>query len=257
LAAQFYASRETFRLSISVDSTAANGWTPVRLLRSSWPYGLNGAFYLVYNRLDVVLVSIFAGASQAGVYAPASRIQDALFILPITATVAVVPIAAQQFGRDHDVVALRRTAMTALGLSLCLTLPAVIFVFLTADDWLPRVLGEDYQGSVEPLQIIIWSLLFVAIASPFFSVIVAAGRPQWLNYAYGGAFAFAFIGHALIDPNYGATGAAAVSMLRDVVGCGIGMFIAFRLFRGPVAVGEDDIGLKDFDSARARGSVRI
>jgi O-antigen/teichoic acid export membrane protein len=190
------------------------------------PYALNSLFVMVYNRMDIVLVTWFAGTYQAGIFAPASRLQDALIFLPATASAALVPIASGRFSRTGDSSRLFRTATIVAVLSFTLTMPMLVIVFLAAESVIPGLLGQEYLLSVDAIRIIVWSLVFIALAHPFFSIVVAAGRALELNLAYGSAFVVALVGHAVFDPWFGAVGAAWVAVMRDAVGALVGIAVA-------------------------------
>ena len=50
--------------------------------RRSLPFAANAAMAQFYNRLDIILVATLTSATQVAEYAPASRLQDALYLLP-------------------------------------------------------------------------------------------------------------------------------------------------------------------------------
>lgn len=200
-------------------------------LRHAVPYALNGMFTLIYNRLDVFLVFAFAGSFQAGIFAPASRAQDALMLMPVTASAAVMPVASKRFGENNNPGALRNTGIAALAMSLGLTLPVIVVMFFGAHRILPQLLGESYQDSIGVFKVAIWSLVFIAVAQPFFSLIVAAGKAKQLNVAYGAGLITALLGHALFDPVFGALAGAWVAVARDAVACLVGCAIAWSWFR--------------------------
>jgi O-antigen/teichoic acid export membrane protein len=204
---------------------------PLAEVRRALPYAYNGFFTMVYNRMDVVLVSIFAGSYQSGLYAPASRIQDALMLMPTTASAAVVPLAARRFGLAQEKASFRRTGVFALALSVGLTLPPLIVTFFAAESLVPLALGPEFADSASSVQVILWSLVFIAIAQPVFSLMVAAGEVRRLNVAYGTGLVVALLGHALLDPPFGSVGGACVAVVRDAAVCGVGAWVALNWYR--------------------------
>lgn len=201
------------------------------------PYALNSFFTMVYNRMDVVLVTFFAGGFQAGIYAPASRIQDALTLMPVAASAAVMPLASARYGSRDNSVPVRRIGLAALVLSLGLTVPAIGAAFVFADPVIPAMLGSGYEGSIGTARVIIWSVAFIALAQPWFALVVAAGGARQLNLAYGIGLVVAIVGHAVFDPQFGAVGAAWVAVIRDAIVCTVGIVISLRLLRTSSALG--------------------
>jgi O-antigen/teichoic acid export membrane protein len=196
--------------------------------REAIPYALNGLFVTVYNRMDVVLVTWLAGVQQAGLFAPASRIQDALTFIPATASSAIVPVASSRFAGPQDSSKLLKTALVTAIISVCMISPVILGITLLADSLFPALLGEDYLRASSAISVIVWSLVFISVAQPFFSIVVASGEAKLLNVAYGCALITALIGHLLLVPSWGAVGAAWVAVARDAVGAFVGVAVALR-----------------------------
>lgn len=219
------------RLSRLTIYDAATVRLAMQLQRRSVPYALNGFFVLVYNRLDIVLVTWFAGSVQAGLYGPASRIQDALSFVPATLTAALTPMFSRYLSDRRNVRTVAKTMFSVSLISFAVIISVLIVVWLAADTVIPIVLGNDFAASADATRIITLALVFSAVAQPFFSFVVALDRAMLLNAAYGTSLVVSIAGHALVDPRFGALGASWVAVSRDVVGAAIGITIALLLLK--------------------------
>ncbi len=205
--------------------------------RDSAPFAANGFLILVYNRLDVAIVTALATATQAGLYTPASRIQDALLIAPATVVTALTPIAAHQFGTTRDRQSIKKSLRFSIVLSLLLAIPGTVGVFLFAPQIVRFALGGEYAGSVTPIRIVAASIPFIAIGSPVMSVLIAIDRAASTTWMIASGFVVAIGGMWLLTPRYGAEGAAWASMAREPVIAALGVLLLFRYLRstaGPV-----------------------
>lgn len=182
----------------------------------SLPYWLNSVFNLLYNRADAAIVAIFAGATQAGLYAPASSIQNALMIIPGMATAALPSVGAHAF-TSHGLRTLRPMVRITLITAVLLGTFAAIAATLVAPVVLRLAAGGAFNGAVIPTQILVWSLPFYGAELALLAYLTAAGRPAATTWGYGTALVSALVGLATLSPRFGATGAAIGSLAREPV----------------------------------------
>ncbi len=211
-------------------NVAPNSFLPV--IRRSSPYAVTGFFILVSNRLDVWLVAVFAGATAAGFYAPASRIQDALFLFPLLVVTALTPVAASQL-RNGDS---RNSVLKLLGISagsaLLVSVPITILTIYLAHLIVPLAIGSEFEPSVAPLKILAVALPFVAIGAPVSSILTALGRPGLSAAMVAIGFVAAVIGMAILAPRWGEVGAAWASLAREAIIAVTGLVILYITERG-------------------------
>lgn len=199
-------------------------------LKLSAPYLLNTVFNILYSRMDIVLVSIFAGVATAGIYAPASRAQDVLMIVPATVSAAIMPwIAKTSFAESNPRSALR-VCIAASALSVLLSTVAILLLYMAPSRLVQSVLGAQFSDSVSAIRLILFSIPIIAFATPFFSAAVALGGAKYLNFAYGAALLVTVVGNATLASKYGAEGAAAVAVARDAIAALLGVGIAIAIF---------------------------
>jgi O-antigen/teichoic acid export membrane protein len=197
-----------------------------RSAREALPYWLNTVFNLIYNRADVAVVALLAGANQAGLYAPASSIQNALSIVPSLAVTGLPNVGARVFSQGGHALLLsmfRRALVggTLLGLvcAVAVTIGGIPFIHLLA--------GSAFRDSVLPTIILSWSLPFYAAETAILSYLIAVGRPAATTWGYGAALVTALLGLGLLAPAYGSVGASVGSLLREPVALVVLSFVAF------------------------------
>jgi len=190
--------------------------TPLRL-RAAIPFAANSLMGMAYNRLDVVLVALLTTASDFGKYAPATRVQDLLYMIPSTMGVVLLPIVSQILSRHGEVEEVGALTARVIAVGLTITIPLAITLFLLTPRLVVLVLGAEYAGAATPTRILLWSMPLAAVGAPILAVLIARGHAGDTTVAFAAAFVIAAGLHLSLDWWLGATGAAVASVSRDAV----------------------------------------
>ncbi|MGZ3586609.1 MAG: oligosaccharide flippase family protein [Candidatus Limnocylindrales bacterium] len=208
-------------------------WDPARIsVRAALPYAANGLLSIAYNRLDVILVAALTTASQLAAYAPASRIQDALYILPTAIASLSLPYLSRL--ADHEDATSEMTRMMrrlwALGLAFAVPLAFILIAFMP--EAISAVLGSEYELAVGPSRILVWSMPLAVIGGPLLAYLIAVGRGVETTIAFAVAFVVSVTLHLSLDWWLGATGAAIASLARDGANVAVAAWLVWRLMPG-------------------------
>jgi O-antigen/teichoic acid export membrane protein len=120
----------------------------VELLIRAFPFALLAGSAIIYDRVDIVILSHLAGNRAVGIYSAADRVVDGLLVLPASIGAALYPaLAAAPAQALHR---LRVTMAWAAPLALAVTLLSVVPGGYIADS----IYGHDYPGVGGALQIL-------------------------------------------------------------------------------------------------------
>ena len=153
--------------------------------------------------------------AQVGYYAAATRLSEALYMLPMIACTALFPVVVRSHAAGPDTYARRMEAFYGLmfwgGMAVALPLSLLA-------PWLIRLLfGPEYQASIDVLRIHAWSLPLVALGVARARTLIAEDLPRFNLLAAG----VNLVGNALLAwwliPPLGAVGAAWASVLPRLV----------------------------------------
>jgi len=195
-------------------------------LRAAAPLAVNSFLILAYNRLDVVIAAVFLSPIQLGFYAIASRMQDALAVIPHAISTALLPIISATGAGPRFV---RECLGEALVLGLVVALPALVLVQLTAPQIVAMVFSAGaYPAAATPMRILAVSLVFMVLAAPFLTGLFARDHAPATTIVYGAAFATALLLLPLFALRWGATGAAIATLCRDPVAVLLSIGLARR-----------------------------
>jgi O-antigen/teichoic acid export membrane protein len=209
-------------------------------LRRALPYAANGILAVLYNRFDVVILAGLSSVSQLAFYAPASRIQDALYLLPnALGTVAFPLVAAERLGARGS--GRLMTRFSLLGLALAIPATAACFVLMPAI--IRVVLGPGYAGAVTPTRILIWFLPISAVSSPMLAALAGSNRASDTTRIFAVTAGVALAMHLALDHWLGAVGGAIASLSREPATLGIAWMLARRagLFGRPTGLAPEEV----------------
>jgi O-antigen/teichoic acid export membrane protein len=195
--------------------------------RAGLPFALSGIMVVAYNRLDVIVVAAIASSGVVGTYAPASRLQDALYIAPFAVSTVLFPLLARMGTDQGNRRKLVRTFWRGTAASVAVSVVAALAAFLLLGPII-RNFAPDYVDSIEPCRIIVWSLPVVALNACFVSLLNAAGRADLVPYGVAAALVSSLGFNLILVPVAEADGAALAACLRDVPAALVLITAAFR-----------------------------
>jgi O-antigen/teichoic acid export membrane protein len=196
-------------------------------LKAALPFALNGILAVAYNRFDVVILTALTNIGQLSLYAPASRLQDALYLLPSSIGLVAMPFMASAKG-SGGMPELRRIVNRLIVGGLCVALPTTFLVYWFAPNLIDAVLGAQYRGAVQTTRILVWFLPLAVVQAPVLAALIALGRGGTTTRIFATTFAVAIGMHLSLDWWLGANGGAIASLSRDPVAAVLCLFVARR-----------------------------
>lgn len=198
-------------------------------VRAALPFLANSALATAYNRCDVILVAALAGGLQLSLYGPASRLQDGLYVLPG----AVGAVALPMLARCTDERERTRRALRMSALGVLIAIPVVLAVEVAAGPLAGTVFGSGYRSSADAIRILAWFLPLAMFQAPLLAALIVGGRAVDTTKVFAVTFGVAMTAHLVLDPHWGAQGAAVASLTRDVVAAPFVGWLVLR--RNPAA----------------------
>ncbi len=128
-----------------------------RLGRLAMPFAFFGLTASMFQRIDVLVLSMFVSKAQIGQYALAYKVLDLLVLIPGMLGVSFFPSIVRTIKNDTS--QYRRIAGIAMQRGLVVMFPIVVLVFASARRFMPLVFGDEFQLSGMLLQILVWGIL--------------------------------------------------------------------------------------------------
>ncbi len=201
-------------------------------LRKSYPYALLILLMSLYTRVDSVLLERILpgtiGKEQAGIYAQAFRLLDAVSMIGVLFSSLLLPIFAKMIKLNEPVVQMLKLSFALL------MVPAIIIVvasFLYNNEIMSLLYKSNTEQSSEILAILMIGFTGIASAYIFGTLLTANGNMKQLNLmAFSGVLLNVVLNLILI-PRYQAHGSAYANMTTQILTGAVQCIIAIIIFK--------------------------
>jgi O-antigen/teichoic acid export membrane protein len=205
--------RDFFPPALAWDSAAAR-----RMLTAAFPLMLNGLLIILFFRFDQPIIQTFRGPGDVAIYEAAYKVINFTQIITPSVVLALFPAMAR--AALHDRAALTRQYRGAVKFLLLLAAPLVVGTIALAPALITIItLGKPgyLPASGWALAILIGYLPFSFINGVTQYVLIALHRQGRLTWAIGATALFNIAANLLVVPVWGIYGAAAVTVLSEIV----------------------------------------
>lgn len=221
-------------------------WNPLFfrvILRHSLPFALLTILMATYNRIDPVLIERLLpeplGDQEAGIYATAFRLLDALNMIPYLFSILLLPLFASRLKKKESVVPLVKTSFSLLFVfAVLVAATALLYARPLMALLYPQDAIESTQAFIDRLNAstFIFTLLmlgFIAISTSYvFGTLLTANGNLWaLNLM---AFLSVVINVTLnlwLIPLIKAQGAAIASLSSQTMAALVQIWLAYRILK--------------------------
>lgn len=179
------------------------------------PFALAGIFSRVYSYIDSIMLSKLATAAEVGIYGVAYKLAFAFQFLPMSFAAAVYPAMSDYYVRDRQ--KLGRIFDESMKYLMFLVVPLAFGIAVLARPLIATVYGKAFAGAVEPLQILIFSLIFAFLYWPAGSLLNACDRQGSNTVIMGVTMVANAVLNAVLIPRYGAVGAACAALAGNLI----------------------------------------
>lgn len=190
-------------------------------------FSSNVAIY-IYTALDTIMLGFLCDYSEVGFYNCATQISKA--IIPIVTSLASValPRVAQYRKEDklNEINSLLRKSSSIVGF---LSIPIAFGVISVAPFFVPLFFGEQFYGTIVPLQIIIFSIVVVGYNNlTGVQILLGFGMDRYFLYSIVAGTVSSFAVNAFLIPIYGAVGAAISSVIAETVVLSLMLYYVYK-----------------------------
>ncbi len=220
------------------------------ILKQSAPFALLVLLMASYNRIDPILLRRLASDAEAGIYAGAFRLLDALTMVCYLVSVPLLPVFSKIFadmGRRQPACDTTQPpshpATQPLQDALRLVFwPMMLFAAGAAvlcALWAEPLMALLYHGSGEPyvpvFRIVIFGLIPIGLTYIFGTLLTADGRLRQLNLFAASSLVLNVAVNLLLIPRFGAVGSAWASLTAQSFMALAQVGLSIRLCRLPLS----------------------
>jgi O-antigen/teichoic acid export membrane protein len=210
----------------------------VAILRKSYPYALLVLLMSLYNRVDSVLLERLLpadkGREQAGIYAQAFRLLDAVSMFGVLFAGLLLPIFAKMIKQKQ-----RLNEILKLSFSLIIV-PAII-ISVSSAYYSANIMDVLYHSNTQYSAKILGALMFafigIATTYIFGTLLTANGNMKPLNLMAIGGVVLNVVLNLVLIPQLFALGAAYACLITQIITALVQLAIATTIFKLKTDIG--------------------
>ena len=186
------------------------------IFRQAVPLGVALVLSTIYYRLDGVLLSLFKGREEVGIYGIAFRFLEMMVVFPAFFTLSVFPLLSETAHR-RDLEAFRGIAQRSFDVLVIGAVPVTLGAIATAPAIVAVLGGAEFTEAVAPTRILALAGGAMFVILLFGTIMIALDRQRDLVVLSAAALVGNVTLNLLLIPSYGYNAAAAVATLTEVV----------------------------------------
>lgn len=205
------------------------------VLKRSLPFATLALLMVCYNRIDSVMIERIlpsgTGSTQAGIYASAFRLLDALVMIAYLFSVILLPLISKMLKEQEDILPIVRTAFSLL---FVFAVSATVILLCYKTPVISLLYDDHIAASVGVFSLLIPCIIPISLMYVFGTLLTANGSMKKLNItALIGIMVNVLINIILI-PRMQARGAAIASLSTQSVVSFLQFLIAMKELRIPL-----------------------
>lgn len=193
-----------------------------QIIKTAWPMGGMAIFVFIYFRIDVVMLSLIVGQQAVGLYSAAYQLSEMTTIIPTMIITSIFPIMSR-FYKDS------KSKFKNIYTKSCKYLVFIGFLValittLLASPIINLVFGANFSGSINALQVIIWSAAIMYLTMLMGNTFIITNK-QFLNFKITIIAAiFNITLNLLLIPKFSYIGASLATVFTETFGLIVGLY---------------------------------
>jgi O-antigen/teichoic acid export membrane protein len=204
------------------------------ILKQSFPFALLTLLMAIYGRIDPVIMERLlpdpSGAYQAGIFASAFRLLDALMNISLLFAVILLPLFSKMLKNKEDLVPIIRSAFTLL---FFFAVTSAVLLFVYRSPVISLLYPDINEESVRVFSILILCVIPWSMTYLFGTLLTANGSLRVLNITSAIAIVINVVINFTLIPILESRGAAIASLTTQTSIAIMQFIIAFKLLKIP------------------------
>ncbi|MBP3762671.1 MAG: oligosaccharide flippase family protein [Bacteroidales bacterium] len=209
-----------------------NGPFFLAILKQSAPFALLVLLMASYNRIDPVLLRRLASDADAGIYAGAFRLLDALTMVAYLVSVPLLPVYSRLCRTDRSGIA--DATRTVFAPMMLFAVGAALGGCLLADPLMELLYPGRGAAYAPVFRVVVFGIVPISLTYIFGTLLTAGGHLRQLNLFAALSLALNIGTNLLLIPRLGATGSAWASLTAQGFMALAQVALAVRLFHLPL-----------------------
>lgn len=148
------------------------------LLKEGLPLGLAAFFYIIYTKIDSIILFELLGSRSVGIYNSATPfVFSSIQLLNVPFVVAVYP-AISRIISYNDKKRLNAAVKKSLGFILLWSLPWALAISIFSQTLIPLIFGAKYNQAIPILKFLIFFVPFASMSAFLYKVLIALNKQK-------------------------------------------------------------------------------
>jgi len=182
-------------------------------IKQALPFGLAMFFVTIFYWIDSVMLSLMKGNEVVGWYNVSYRIALFLLFIPQAFTSAIFPVMSRFYLTSQDY--LRLSFEKHFKYMAVLGVPIGVGIMLLSRRFILLLFGIEYLNSIVPLQILIWSSVFIFMSQPIANLFNSVDRQVIVTKIVGICVVFNVVLNLILIPKYSLIGASVATVFTE------------------------------------------
>jgi len=171
----------------------------------------------IYTNLDVVMLFFMTTSVDVGYYDAAVKIKNILVSI-VTALGAVLLPRSSYYVEHGQMKEFHEITRKAINFVFLFAFPMMVYFMIFAKEVILLISGDQYMGSIAPMQIIMPTLVFIGLSYIIgMQMLVPLGKEKTVLYSEIAGAVTDLIINALLIPSMKASGAAIGTVVAELV----------------------------------------
>jgi O-antigen/teichoic acid export membrane protein len=202
------------------------------VVRVGLPIGIAGVLVIAYARLDQIIVFVVAGSGPAGLYSAVYNLIDQAHFVPVSVLTTLSPVLAAAWPADP--MRMLRTARLTAELLTITSMGGLAFTIAAAAPTVRLIFGPQFVSAAPALPLLAAAFVFICFGYLNSNLLVVLGLQGRLLRISLIALGVNLVGNFILVPLVGFIGAAAMTLVTEVVVCGASLKLILRTLERPL-----------------------
>ena len=190
------------------------------ILSSAWPMLLSAVAFMLYSRLDQLMIRYYLDMHQLGVYASALKIFEGWVMIPFIIMVSLIPMITKY--KDHKKSEYRLKLVYLFRLFFIVGILFATLATLFSENIILHTFGLQFIEGAPVLVIFMWASIFTTLGTITVRILVIEGLEKKVLKITSTGLLLNIVLNTVLIPQYGISGAAIATLLS--------LFSAYYLF---------------------------
>lgn len=187
-----------------------------KILKKTWPLATTIILNLIYQKGDIIILSLFKSVDEVGVYGAAYRTIEVIGTIPYMFAGIMLPLFTLNW-INKNISFFGKLVQKSFDFMIILAIPLIIGAQFTATEIIKLIAGDDFSGGGLPLQILIISIALLFVSCIFSHVIIAIDKQKKVILLYLFTAISSTILYLLLIPKMSYLGASLVTVYSNIV----------------------------------------